>query len=208
MRTVDPAKHRERRRQILGAAARLFAEKGFERTTTAEICRAAGMSPGNLFHYFPSKRAIFAAVLTDDDGGDRSGRLAAARTAADPLAALFDTVDLLAEAALDPLSPPLVMEAMVMAYRDPELAESLGADNDEEHAALTDLLTRAVAAGQVDPGLDPRNTATWIQTLIGALYTSAATDPAFVPAEQLPTLHLIVRRFLRAEAGAGTSGGG
>nr|WP_274613960.1 TetR/AcrR family transcriptional regulator [Streptomonospora nanhaiensis] len=189
----------------MGAAARLFAAKGFERTTTAEICKAAGMSAGNLFHYFPSKRAIFAAILTGDDG-DRTERLEALRAAADPVAALFGTVDLLAEAALDPLTPPLVMEAMVQAYRDAELEERLSADNDREHAVLTELLTRAAEAGRIDPELDPRNTATWIQTLIGALYTSAATDPAFAPAEQLPTLRLILRRYLRAEAD--TPGGG
>ncbi|WAX82174.1 hypothetical protein [Streptomyces sp. KMM 9044] len=33
--------------------------------------------------------------------------------------------------------------------------------------------------------------------LIAALYTSAATDPAFAPADQLPTLRLILHRFPR-----------
>jgi hypothetical protein len=33
--------------------------------------------------------------------------------------------------------------------------------------------------------------------LIAALYTSAATDPSFGPADQLPTLRLILHRFLR-----------
>lgn len=206
MRTVDPARHRARRRQIVGAAAELFAAKGFERTTTAEICKAVGMSAGNLFHYFPNKRAIFYAVFEDDaqdeerDGPTKAERLAAARTAEDPWAALLDTVDLLAAPAMEPLVPALVMEAMVQAYRDPELEELLSRDNAEERATLTALLRNAAAAGLTDPGLDPDDAAAWVMALIAALYTSAATDPSFSPADQLPTLRLMLHRFLRPGA--------
>ncbi|WP_405615707.1 TetR/AcrR family transcriptional regulator [Streptomyces sp. NBC_00076] len=200
MRTVDPAKHRARRRHIINVAADLFAAKGFERTTTAEICRAAGMSAGNLFHYFPNKRAIFHAVFEDDEpdgGATKAERLAAARASDDPWKALLDTVDLLAAPATEPLVPALVMEAMVQAYRDPELDALLSRDNDEERSTVTTLLRDAAAAGQIDPALDPDDTAAWVMALIAALYTSAATDPSFRPADQLPTLRLILERFLR-----------
>ncbi|MFE9976057.1 TetR/AcrR family transcriptional regulator [Streptomyces hirsutus] len=199
MRTVDPARHQARRRHIINAAAELFAAKGFERTTTAEICKAAGMSAGNLFHYFPNKRAIFHAVFEDDehDGATKAERLAAARTADDPWTALLDTVDLLAAPAAEPLIPALVMEAMVQAYRDPDLEALLSRDNDEERSTITALLHNAAAAGQIDPALDPDDTAAWVMALIAALYTSAATDPTFSPADQLPTLRLILHRFLR-----------
>ncbi|UQA98149.1 TetR/AcrR family transcriptional regulator [Streptomyces halobius] len=227
MRTVDPARHRARRRHIVNAAAELFAAKGFERTTTAEICKAAGMSAGNLFHYFPNKRAIFHAVFEDDehgeadrhdqhgeqvryDGHDRHGecenaptkyeRLAAARAADDPLTALLDTVDLLTAPAREPLAPALVMEAMIQAYRDPELEALLSRDNDEERSTLTTVLRNAAAAGQIDPDLDPDDTAAWVMALIAALYINAATDPSFSPADQLPTLRLIIQRFLRPDA--------
>ena len=196
MRTVDPAKHQARRRHIVNAAAGLFAAKGFERTTTAEICQAAGMSSGNLFHYFPNKRAIFIAVF-EEDGDDKAQRLARAQAADDPWTALLEVVDLLSAPALEPLAPPLVMEAMVQAYRDSELEAMLSRNNADEHAAITTLLTRAAAAGQIDPDLDPRDTAAWVMALIAALYTSAATDPSFQPAKQLPTLRLILHRFLR-----------
>lgn len=199
MRTVDPARHQARRRHIINAAAELFAAKGFERTTTAEICKAAGMSAGNLFHYFPNKRAIFHAVFEDDehDGTTKAERLAAARTADDPWTALLDTVDLLTAPAAEPLVPALVMEAMIQAYRDPELEALLSRDHDEEQSTITALLHNAVAAGQIDAALDPDNTAAWVMALIAALYTSAATDPTFSPADQLPTLRLILHRFLR-----------
>ncbi|MEW1638125.1 TetR/AcrR family transcriptional regulator [Streptomyces sp. NPDC093801] len=199
MRTVDPVKHQAQRQRIVNAAAALFAAKGFERTTTADICKAVAMSAGNLFHYFPNKRAIFLAVF-DGDREEKAERLARARSAEDPWEALLETVDLLAEAAVQPLVPQLVMEAMVQAYRDAELEALLSRDNAAEHAAVSALLTRAAATGRIDPGLDPDDTATWVLALIASLYTSAATDPSFHPAEQLPTLHLILHRFLRARA--------
>ena len=62
-------KQQRKRRQILDAAMHCFIEKGFHSTSTAEICKAAGMSPGNLFHYYPTKYAIIEAIaeLDEDD---------------------------------------------------------------------------------------------------------------------------------------------
>ncbi|GHF05354.1 TetR/AcrR family transcriptional regulator [Streptomyces morookaense] len=197
MRTVDPAKHQARKRHIVDAATVLFATKGFERTTTAEICKAAGMSAGNLFHYFPNKRAVFLAVF-EDDRDDKAERLVQAQSAEDPWQALLEVVDLLAAPAAEPLAPPLVMEAMVQAYRDPELEAVLSRSNAEEHATVAALIRKAAATGQVDPGLDPDGAASWVLAMVASLYTSAAGDPAFKPAEQLPTLRLILQRFLRA----------
>lgn len=155
MRTVDPAKHRARRQHIVNAATGLFATKGFERTTTAEICKAAGISAGNLFHYFPNKRAIFLAVFEED--AEKAERLARAQSGDDPWAALLETVDVLAAPAMEPPTPHLVMEAMVQAYRDPGLDALLSRDSADEHAAIAALLTKAAAAST-------RSIPTWIRT--------------------------------------------
>lgn len=50
------------REEILGAARRLFRERGFTATSTREIARAAGLRQPSLFHYFPSKEAILKEV--------------------------------------------------------------------------------------------------------------------------------------------------
>ena len=44
--------------KMLRAAVKLFLEKGYEGTTTAEIARAAGMPPSSFFRVFPSKEAL------------------------------------------------------------------------------------------------------------------------------------------------------
>ena len=58
-RTRDPEAKRE---QILEAAERLFCERGYDKTSTAAIARAAGVSEGTVFHHFGSKSALFADV--------------------------------------------------------------------------------------------------------------------------------------------------
>lgn len=49
--------------RILAAAARLFAERGFECTSVQAVAAAAGTCKSNVFHHFASKQGLFAAVL-------------------------------------------------------------------------------------------------------------------------------------------------
>jgi AcrR family transcriptional regulator len=53
-----------RRNQILDAAASVFAEKGFHRTTTKEIANAAGVSEGTIYNYFANKADLLVSMLT------------------------------------------------------------------------------------------------------------------------------------------------
>jgi AcrR family transcriptional regulator len=53
------------RKMILQAARRLFAEKGFEATTTRDIAEAAEIATGTLFNYFPTKEAIVACMASE-----------------------------------------------------------------------------------------------------------------------------------------------
>lgn len=54
-----------RRQQILECALPLFARYGFAGTTTRRIADAASISEALLFKHFPTKSAIYAAILTD-----------------------------------------------------------------------------------------------------------------------------------------------
>jgi AcrR family transcriptional regulator len=53
----------DRRRQIVEVALELFSQKGFNGATTKEIADRAGISPAILFRHFPSKEAIYSAIL-------------------------------------------------------------------------------------------------------------------------------------------------
>jgi AcrR family transcriptional regulator len=54
---------RARREQIVEAATRVFAEKGFGRATTREVAREAGVSEGTIYNYFEDKDALLMAIL-------------------------------------------------------------------------------------------------------------------------------------------------
>jgi AcrR family transcriptional regulator len=49
--------------QILDAAFRVFGDKGLHRATLDDVARAAGITKGTIYLYFPSKAALFAAML-------------------------------------------------------------------------------------------------------------------------------------------------
>jgi AcrR family transcriptional regulator len=196
MRTVDPAKHEAKRAAIVDAAAGCFAEKGFERTTTADICRAAGISSGSLFHYFPSKRAVFTAIFTDD--ARRTGdRLAVAAEAPDPWAALLDVVAELAGELAHPAIGRLVLEAAAQAARDDEFAELIHRNDGALRDGLAVLVGRAADAGLIDPGLAPRAAAGWVAGLLDAMISRVSLDPALDLAAELVILRTILVRFLR-----------
>lgn len=52
----------DKRTAILEAAARLFAEKGFNETSAAEVAVAAGVAQGTIFYHFQTKEGILLAV--------------------------------------------------------------------------------------------------------------------------------------------------
>ena len=58
-----------RREQILEGAMRLFAEKGFRGTTTREIAQRLDISEALMFKYFPSKEALYRAIIQKKTDG-------------------------------------------------------------------------------------------------------------------------------------------
>jgi len=54
-----------RKPQIVEAALRTIAERGFQNVTLDDVARAAGLSKGGLVHYFPSKDALIKEAVVD-----------------------------------------------------------------------------------------------------------------------------------------------
>ncbi|WP_436501520.1 TetR/AcrR family transcriptional regulator [Actinokineospora sp. HUAS TT18] len=194
MRTVDPAKHEARRAHILAAAARCFARKGFGQTRTADICAEAGMSSGNLFHYFDSKHAIFAALVAQE--GDETAALFAELSTADPWAALTGVFELIVDLA-DGDYARLALEISAEAGRDERIADLVTANDRTLRTGLAELVERATAAGQIDPGLPADTAATWLAAVVDGLFNRVAVDPAFRPASERETLRVLLERVLR-----------
>ena len=107
--------------KMLRAAVKLFLEKGYEGTTTAEIARAAGMTPSSFFRAFPSKEAL----LLELDKRMFSGQFALAEqhsAAQDPV--LLYAVETAIQLHIAELTEPL-RELYVTAYTLPSTSAYL-----------------------------------------------------------------------------------
>jgi TetR/AcrR family transcriptional regulator len=62
----------ERREQLIDAAVRVFAERGFRGATTREIAVAAGVTEAVIFQHFPDKDTLYAAILKQKSGDQQA----------------------------------------------------------------------------------------------------------------------------------------
>ena len=76
MRTLQDAK----RREILAAAAAVFADKGFHAALMDEVAARAGIGKGTIYRYFDSKQELFFSIL-DSGGEELQAALASAGSA-------------------------------------------------------------------------------------------------------------------------------
>jgi AcrR family transcriptional regulator len=79
--------HDQRSAEILALVRTAFAEKGFDGASMQDLARAAGMSVGNFYRYFPSKAAIVGQLIAHDLAAMEQD-FQTAISAADPLQSL------------------------------------------------------------------------------------------------------------------------
>jgi AcrR family transcriptional regulator len=80
-----------RRSQLVEIGMELFAKRPYDEVWVDEIAAAAGVSRGLLYHYFPTKRDFFVAVLRAQL--ERLAELTAPDTSKPPLESLRETLD-------------------------------------------------------------------------------------------------------------------
>jgi AcrR family transcriptional regulator len=98
----EPLRARKRRRirqHIIGCAAALFHERGFERVTVADIARAAEVGEQTIYNHFSTKEA-----LVFDEADEFADRFAAMAGERSPGASLIEAVRREAHAFLDSLA--------------------------------------------------------------------------------------------------------
>ena len=196
MRTVDPEKHRARRTHIIESAVVLFARKGFAETTTADICQAAGISTGSLFHYFPSKQAVFYGIW-ELDRTEWDEVMAAADADPDPWAALMAIVDKLAADAAEPIMAGLLVEVIAQAHRDPGFAAGLAENDRRQISGVARLIRRLREAGLADPGLPDEEAARWVLTLTDSFLGRGYPEPERDIDAAVGTAREMIARVLR-----------
>lgn len=144
--------HDDRTTGILEAAKRAFAEKGFDGASMQDLARAAGMSAGNFYRYFPSKDAIVAAMIGRDLSGvkrDFAGLL----TSPDPATALFRAFEVRLDNQ-DCTDGPLWAEIDAAARRKPDINRLVCAMEDEVCTYLSLALAHISGRNSADARSD------------------------------------------------------
>ncbi|GAA3218747.1 TetR/AcrR family transcriptional regulator [Oerskovia jenensis] len=171
-RQADPERIALRREQVATEAGRLFAAQGYDRTSVAQVAKAVGTSPASIFYYFEDKAALFRAVFERDLPAVEA-LIARHVEAADPMTAILDVLDALAEDAADPSASGMLVELLRRVDHDPELLAVVARTAGVVRDGLAALISRGVAAGTVDPRLDATEAAAWLQAIVDATYLNA-----------------------------------
>ena len=189
----------ETRERLLRAAADVFAERGYDGTRVADIAAAAGVSNGALYAHFSSKADLLVDALRT-----HGRRLLADLFAADPnrsVTELLLAIGRWLPRRRDPRGY-LIVEALVAARRDQDVARPMRDYIGERADWLSELVRLAQAGGELDPALSPNALAHFCLLL--------AMGSALVP----PALHAVgdeewaalLARLVAALAPAGTVG--
>jgi AcrR family transcriptional regulator len=169
---VSPAETRER---LLRAAAAAFQSQGYEGTRVADIATGAGVSNGALYSHFGSKTELLAEALRAHGSTELASLFLD-----DPDRSVIDLLVTVGQGLVE--RPPdhgaLVVEALVAARRDAEVAEMMGGDLRRRDSWLAGLVREGQAEGTVDPGLVPEVVSRYcLMLLIGSILLPAAGLP-------------------------------
>jgi AcrR family transcriptional regulator len=139
-----------RKEAIVQAVRDVFAEKGFDGTTTRELAKAAGVSEALLYKHFPSKESLYAAML---DGCSKGPTFAEATRILE----------------LEPSTSTLVVMVhfMISHY-------VLGRPGDTHRAALNSLLVRSLLGdGEFVRLMHRKLAAAWLKKFDACLHAAA-----------------------------------
>ncbi len=200
MRPASAQLRLDRRSEILDAAQRCFARSGFHQTSMQQICSEAGMSPGNVYRYFPSKEAIIAGI-TERDRAEVAARLASAQFTED----FFTSFAALArhyfvERGAEEIG--LWAEIMSESRRNPTIAKIMNECDTDVKERLVAMLRSAQARGDISRDADIGAAIDMLMVIADGVWWRRAVDPTFDAGAVLPML-LDVTRYMLLDRGAG-----
>lgn len=148
--SAEPSRAEVRRAQILAAAVDCFRQHGFHGASIAQISKAAGMSPGHIYHYYENKEAIISAIVA----GDLERFLiltAEIRSACNVREAMLARVAEGIDQCLDNQTAGLKLEIVAEASRNPHVAEIVrSADAACRNSLMLTMRDMRRAAGHED----------------------------------------------------------
>ncbi len=159
----------DKRQQLLGAAVRVFARKGFHASRVGDIAEEAGVAHGLLYHYFKSKNQVLEAVF-HENWSILVARIESVEETDEPAA---DQIRHIAAIVLRTwLHLPDVVRVVIQEFgRSPELGERIG-ELTLPIDALRRVIARGIERGEFRKDIDPAFAATVVYGSIDELLTA------------------------------------
>ncbi|MBP2148145.1 helix-turn-helix domain-containing protein [Xanthobacter autotrophicus DSM 597] len=189
-----PDHKQEQRKRILDAAVVCFGRDGFHGASMQKICAEAGMSPGALYRYFPSKESLIAAIV-EGERAERLGMFDMITKAPSVLGGMVACLRILfteRNIATARLGPEIQAEAI----RNADLRKAIEPCEAETSILLADALAAAERQGEIDPALDPDLVAMMLQVVGDGLLLHHQLHPEWQLEDRLPEIEAMVRRML------------
>ena len=186
----------DRRARILDAAERSFCRSGFHRTTMHDVAVEAGMSPGNLYRYFPSKDALVAG-LCERDRLNLGREFSELGTTAGDFLASFRALGRKHFDEANKAKAKLCLEIWAEATRNPAIA-ALQAEFDSTLVEqLAAAFERAKESGFVHPSVNARAVASIISKLGDGLFVRRAVSADFDPDREVAEVFAVIASLLQ-----------
>lgn len=168
----------ETRIKLLTVAQALFAQRGYDDTGIMDICDTASVSKGAFYHHFPSKQAIFMALLEDwlaQLDVLMQAALAAAPNVPEGLVEMAGLTGSVFEAADKQF--PLFLEFWIQASRRPEIWETVVAPYHRYQVRFSSIFDKGIQEGSLNQEVSSTTAARVIIALAMGLLLQALIDP-------------------------------
>ncbi len=167
----------ETRAHILQAAITLFAKNGYDASSVAEICQAAGVSKGAFYHHFASKQAVFQSLLEGWLAGLNLQMDALLNNAPDVPAGFMRLVSMASPIFRDAQGQfPMFLEFWTQSSRDPLLWATAIAPYRHFLQLFTDALAKGIQQGSIR-AVDPKLTAQALLAMAMGVVLQQVMDP-------------------------------
>jgi TetR/AcrR family transcriptional regulator, repressor for uid operon len=194
MRKGDPVKFEEKRQEILEGAVRCFIRDGFRGASISTICAEAQISPGHLYHYFPSKEAIIEAMAATHLESIRA-RFSQLADKKDAIAVITAELQRSRKGASSG-EQALILDLMAEAGRNPAIAKIVHSHTRAIRGLLAETLRNGQAKGGIDPNLDVELAAVLLINLMDGSKILRIRDPKIDTRKCDEMLATMIARFL------------
>ena len=164
----------KRRQELVLAAYREIAERGFEGLRTREVAASVGVNIATLHYYFPTKESLIRAVLNHAMQRFRT----TLTVDASPTDQMRNYLRAVRKLLLDePELGAVMAELALRSVRDETIGSIMDEMYDVWHSTMRGLLRRAVREGKVRPELDTDGVAALIVATLTSMTLPVMSDP-------------------------------